>query len=42
MSKSFEALEKAGNIAQINEEGLISNIQHMAKYLFMEGVRSSP
>lgn len=27
-------LEKAGNIPQINEDGLISNMKHIAKYIF--------
>lgn len=34
--KALEALEKAGNIPQINEDGLISNIKHISKYLFTE------
>lgn len=32
--KALEVLEKAGSIPQINEDGLISNIKHIAKFIF--------
>lgn len=41
ITKSFEVLEKAGSIPHINEEGLISNIKHIAKYLFVEEMTNS-
>lgn len=34
ISRSLEILQKAGNIPTINEDGLISNIKHIAKSIF--------
>lgn len=38
VTKSLDILEKAGNIPTINEDGLISNIKFIAKYIFSENL----